>query len=131
MSDSGALITHYKDIEPSEFGAEAPGVSIRVLIDDERDGAPVYILRMIEIAPGGNTPDHSHPYEHENFVIEGKGEVMVEGEWSAIGKGSVVFVPPSVRHQYRNTGGDPLRFLCGIPAKRLQGAGRFKAADEG
>lgn len=112
-----AKVSHYGDIPAELFGDEAPGVTIRVLIDDEKDGAPVYVLRMIEIAPGGNTPDHSHPFEHENFVIDGSGSVMIEGEWHDVSPGDLIFVPPGVRHQYKNTGGETFRFLCGIPVQ--------------
>ena len=68
---SKGKVAHYTDIDAVEFGPTAPGAKIRVLIDDENDGAPVYKLRMIEIDPDGHSPDHSHPYEHENFVVEG------------------------------------------------------------
>jgi len=37
------------------------------------DDAPVYSYRVFTLEPGGNTPYHSHPYEHMNFVIERSG----------------------------------------------------------
>lgn len=120
MTEPMAKVTHYTDIPADAFGDEAPGVTIRLLIDEENDGAPVYVLRMIEIAPGGHTPHHGHPFEHENFVLEGSGTVLIDDDEREVGPGDVVFVPPGVRHQYRNAGGDTLRFLCGIPAKHLQ-----------
>lgn len=116
----GAKLAHYTEIPAEPFGEEAPGVSIRVLIDGERDGAPVYVLRMIEIAAGGNTPDHSHPFEHENYVLSGRGSLMIEGEWHPLSEGHVAFVPAGVRHQYRNDGPVPFTFLCGVPASRGQ-----------
>jgi len=119
MSDSRGKVVHYKQIDSKEFGPSAPGASIRVLIDDEHDRAPVYKLRMIEIKPGGHSPDHSHPYEHENFVVEGKGQVMLDGEWHDLKPGDVVYVPPSLRHQYRNSGEQTFKFLCGIPVESL------------
>lgn len=116
MSDkTEPKIVNYKDVTAKEFGDAAPGVRIRWLIDGESDGAPVYALRMIEIGEGGNTPDHAHPFEHENFVVSGNGEVMIEGEWHSLSAGDVVFVPSGVRHQYRNTGKETFKFLCGVP----------------
>ncbi len=81
MADAQAKVVHYTDVPAQTFGDSAPGTSIRWLIDDEHDGAPVYALRMIEIEPGEITPQHSHPYEHENFVVEGKGRLMIAGQW--------------------------------------------------
>ena len=114
-----AKVAHFEEIPAIVFGDEAPGVTIRRLIDEKLDGAPVYNLRMLDIARGGNTPDHAHPNEHENFVVSGSGEVMIEGNFHSVGPGDVVFVPPGIRHQYRNTGSEPFRFLCGIPVSKL------------
>jgi len=113
-------ITHFTSMPAQVFGAEAPGTSIRVLINDVHDGAPVYNMRMIEIEPGGHSPHHQHPYEHENYVLEGAGEVFIDGKTSPIGPGTVILVPPGVPHQYRNTGSSLLRFLCSVPVEKLR-----------
>jgi quercetin dioxygenase-like cupin family protein len=120
MSDNKptAKVVHFTDVPAEGFGDEAPGVSIRLLIDAEHDGAPVYVLRMIEVATGCRTPDHNHPFEHENFVVEGLGEVVIEGAGHQVAQGDVIFVPPGVQHTYRNTGEGTFSFLCGIPVSR-------------
>jgi quercetin dioxygenase-like cupin family protein len=115
------LVKHYTEIESARFGDQAPGTSIRVLISDMKEDAPVYNLRMIEIQPGGHSPDHSHPYEHENFIVEGTGEVMIDGNVYNLSPGTVILVPPGAQHQYRNSGDKPLKFLCGIPVEKLRG----------
>lgn len=117
---SEGKIVHYTEVPAHIYGDTAPGTSIRWLIDDDHDGAPVYALRMIEIEPGGHTPRHVHPYEHENFVVEGQGRVLMAGEWHTIRPGDVVLVPGNMEHCYENTGDKVLKFLCGIPVKRLQ-----------
>jgi quercetin dioxygenase-like cupin family protein len=119
-SEQVGKVVHYSDVPAQEFGATAPGTSIRWLIDDDHDDAPVYALRMVEIEPGGHSPRHSHPYEHENFVVEGQGRVLVNGTWHALKTGDVVFVPPSMEHTYENTGDTTFKFLCGIPVKKLR-----------
>lgn len=111
---SKGKVIKYTDVPAVEFGPSAPGASIRVLID-EKDGAPLYKLRMIEIEPGGNSPQHTHPYEHENFIVEGKGQLFLKGEWHDLNPGDVAFVPPGELHQYKNTGETTFKFLCGIP----------------
>lgn len=120
MSEIQGKVVHYTDVPAQAFGDEAPGTSIRWLIDDDHDGAPVYALRMIEVAPGGHTPRHSHPYEHENFIVAGEGRVWINGGWQAFEPGDVIFVPGGMEHTYENTGDTTLKFLCGIPVKRLQ-----------
>ena len=115
-----AKVMHYNEAAANIFGPEAPGTSIRVLISDENDGAPVYNMRMIEIEANGNTPDHSHPFEHENYIVEGKGQVMIEGEFYDLIPGDVVFVPPNARHQYKNVGESVFKFLCSVPVEKYR-----------
>lgn len=122
--ESKAKAIHYTDVPALAFGDEAPGVTIRWVIDEKADGAPNYALRVIEVQPGGHTPKHTHPFEHENYIVEGVGRVLIGDEWHSVGPGSVVFVPADVLHTYENTGDGPFRFLCGIPTSRhvYQGA---------
>lgn len=118
MTEPRAKAVHYTDVPALTFGDEAPGVTIRWVIDEKNDGAPNYALRMIEVQPGGHTPKHTHPYEHENFVVDGQGRVLLGEEWHEVEPGSVVFVPADLLHCYENTGAVPFRFLCGIPTSR-------------
>lgn len=121
MTEPKAKAIHYTEVPAQVFGDEAPGTTIRWVIDEVHDGAPNYALRVIEVAPGGHTPRHAHPYEHENFVIEGQGRVLLNGQWHEVGPGSVIFVPAGMEHTYENTGEMPFRFLCGIPTSRHMG----------
>ncbi len=50
----------------------AAGCKVRWLIG-EGDKAPTFAMREFEVEPGGHTPKHFHDYEHEVYVIEGKG----------------------------------------------------------
>jgi len=118
VTEPRAKAVHYTDVPALTFGDEAPGVTIRWVIDEKNDGAPNYALRMIEVQPGGHTPKHTHPYEHENFVVDGQGRVLLGEEWHEVEPGSVVFVPADLLHCYENTGAVPFRFLCGIPTSR-------------
>jgi quercetin dioxygenase-like cupin family protein len=92
----------------------AAGVEIRWLISKE-DEAPNFAMRMFELAPGGHTPLHRHPHEHEVFVLEGDGVFVYEGQEHAIGPEDVVFVPGGSEHNFKNTGDSALRFLCLVP----------------
>ena len=112
-------VVHYRDVPAKTFGDEAPGVTIRWLIDEEHDGAPFYAMRMIEVAPGGHTPRHTHPFEHENFIVVGEGRLLIGDEWHEVKPGDVAFVPGGIEHTYENAGESPFKFICSIPAARL------------
>jgi quercetin dioxygenase-like cupin family protein len=108
-------VVHHEKIElaPVEMQG-AKDVRIRCLIG-EQDGAPSFTMRQFLIAPGGYTPSHRHPYEHEVYVLEGAGVVLEAGVEHPLRPGTVVYVPPDQEHQFRNTGSTALKFLCLIP----------------
>ncbi len=108
-------VNHYEQVAQQSVEMEgSQGCQVRWLVG-EPDGAPNFAMRQFEVAPGGFTPRHSHPYEHEVFVLEGVGEVYEGDVAHEIKAGDVVFVRPNEIHQFRNGGTVPLKFLCLIP----------------
>ena len=92
------------------------GLSKRVAIGPEI-GASNFVMRIFEMQPGYASPYHSHPWEHEIYVIEGHGAaVNDEGKKATIQKGEVIFIPPDERHSLENTGSVSLQFICLVPA---------------
>ncbi len=92
----------------------AQGCQVRWLVGRE-DGAPNFAMRQFEVEPGGFTPRHHHPYEHEVYVLEGEGEVWEGDRRHPIRGGDVILVRPDELHQFRNTSTQSLKFLCLIP----------------
>jgi quercetin dioxygenase-like cupin family protein len=96
----------------SEEGAQ--GVNIRWLIS-KPEGAPNFAMRLFELSPGGYTPLHTHAWEHEVFIVEGRAEVTTKDGPLAVTAGDAVFVAPEDLHQFRNTGAGAMKMLCLIP----------------
>ncbi len=90
------------------------GVTMRLLIGRE-DGAPNFAMRQFTVQPGGHTPLHQHNYEHEVLVQGGFGEVQMGEQSHPLTVGSVLLVPANLTHQFRNTGDEPLQFICMVP----------------
>ena len=108
-------VTHVLEVPENPVEMEgARDCTVRWLIS-ERDGAPNFAMRHFELAPGGHTPRHRHPYEHEIFVLEGEGVAMEGDQPRPMKAGDVLLVGPDEVHQFRNTGNQPLRMLCLIP----------------
>ncbi len=91
---------HYLD-EPLEeiTVAGAKGVSMRTVIG-EKEGAPNFNMRIISFEPDGQSPSHSHDYEHEIYIVKGAGRVEVDGERHAIKPGDVVYIPANADHHF-------------------------------
>jgi quercetin dioxygenase-like cupin family protein len=81
------------------------------------DGTPSFSFRVFTIEPGGHTPYHTHPFEHLNSIIEGRGVLVNEaGEESPVSQGDFALVLPGEKHQYWNTSADqPFRMICAVP----------------
>ncbi len=106
----------YADVTPTIIDNEkAKRVAARVVVG-KADGATNFWMRVFEIGTGGNTPRHSHAWEHEMFFHAGQGEVLCDGKWTPVAAGSAVLVPGSSEHQIRNTGTEPLVLVCLVPS---------------
>jgi quercetin dioxygenase-like cupin family protein len=90
----------------------AQGVRLRLLIG-EPDGAPNFAMRLISFDAGGRSPHHSHPYEHETFIVSGSGAVEIDGETFSLSKGDSVYVPANAVHHFEAN--DAMEIICVIP----------------
>jgi quercetin dioxygenase-like cupin family protein len=90
------------------------GVTIRWLWA-EQDGVPNFALRLFEVQPGASTFFHTHPYEHELYVLSGQAVLRSKDGERALAANDTAFVPENEGHQLVNTGRSTLRFLCAIP----------------
>src|SRR6185436_2869791 len=85
-------VNHFDAVEQQPVHMEdAEGCQVRWLLG-ERDGAPNFSMRQFEVAPGGFTPRHSHPYEHEVYVLDGEGIVFEGDREHSLKPGVVVLV---------------------------------------
>jgi quercetin dioxygenase-like cupin family protein len=91
-----------------------PGVSIRYPILEEF-GAPGFEMRYFELGPGASSSEDLHPYEHEVFVLQGRGVLVLEGREYSLRPRDAILIAPDERHQLRQEGAEPLGFLCVVP----------------
>jgi quercetin dioxygenase-like cupin family protein len=110
-------VVHLESVEKVMAKMEgASGISKQVPIS-RNDGSPSFSFRVFTFDPGGHTPFHTHPNEHINYVIEGRGAVVTEsGEEREIRKGDFALILPNEKHQYRNrSASEPLVMICAVP----------------
>ena len=116
-------VNHYEQVEQNAVDMQgAEGCSVRWLVG-EQEGAPNFAMRQFEVTRGGHTPRHTHPYEHEVFVLEGEGVVLEGDAEHPLTAGDVVYVRPDEVHQFRNTGQSPMKFICLVPTTHDCAAG--------
>ena len=90
----------------------ADGSTIRVLLDAEAGGARNQSLAEALLAPGQATERHYHAETEELYVVlDGEGEMEIEGERREVRPGDAILITAGAWHQIR-AGAEELRFLC-------------------
>jgi mannose-6-phosphate isomerase-like protein (cupin superfamily) len=101
-----------RSLEQAEPFTTADGSTIRELL-----GLPTAPVRNQSLAEatlneGQETERHYHAESEEiYYVVEGSGEMELDGERRPVSVGDAVLIPPGARHQIR-ADADGLRFLC-------------------
>ena len=101
-------------VPASEVEEGASGVTIQWLLDQQQ-GAQNFSMRRFVIDPGGFTPLHEHPWEHEVYILSGSGAVATTQGDVALEPGDAVLVEPNETHRFKATGEEPLTLLCLVP----------------
>lgn len=119
MAEHTAHIRNIDDVPTAPVAMEGvKGASMAIMAGREH-GAPTFSMRHFRVEPGGHTPRHRHDYEHEVFVVSGRGEVLLGGDYRPIRGGDVILVPADEEHQFRAAAeGEGIRFLCVVPVER-------------
>ncbi len=107
-------VTRYSDTKPVN---EVEGVSRRDILTAD-DGATHVSMHLLEITTHASTPTHHHPWEHEIYVVAGKGIVVGEHGSTPIAEGNVVFIPANETHCFVNTSTETLRYINMEPLKK-------------
>jgi len=74
--------------------------------------AEVLDPRFVRIPPGKFNENHKHAHETVFVVMQGTGEIHVDGRVVEVRPGDLVFVPRWSMHQSRNTGSEELIILA-------------------
>jgi quercetin dioxygenase-like cupin family protein len=104
----------YSDVPTTAYSDAAPGVIRRVLVGREV-GAKDFIVRYFTVPAGGHTAFDQHEHQHGVVVVQGKGQVLLGGEWHDISVGDAVFTDTNEIHQFKAAGEEQLGFICVIP----------------
>jgi mannose-6-phosphate isomerase-like protein (cupin superfamily) len=106
------LAVHVSSRDRAEAFTTLDGSTIRVLLDAAAGGAANQSLAEAELAAGDETQRHYHARTEEIYVLlEGSGEMEVDGERANVGPGDAILIPRGAWHQIR-AGERGVRFLC-------------------
>ena len=111
------IVRSIDDVEAMQVTESgASGTTIRWLLKHS-DGVPTFAMRYFVVQPGGSTPRHAHPWEHEVYVINGTCTAFCEGETRRVTQAHAIYIEPNAIHSFAYEGNDDLIFLCMIPVQ--------------
>ena len=71
------------------------------------------VIAHVEIAPGAAAGRHTHPGEEISYIMEGEGELLIEGQPARkVKTGDGFVVPAGLKHDARNTGTQVLKLVA-------------------
>jgi mannose-6-phosphate isomerase-like protein (cupin superfamily) len=68
-------------------------------------------LVLMSIEPGEDIGEETHDVDQVLVFVKGSGEAVLNGQRSAVSKHSLVVVPAGTRHNFINTGKEPLKLF--------------------
>jgi quercetin dioxygenase-like cupin family protein len=87
------------------------GVVTTLLVGSERVPGAGFTSGLTSFPPGRSAPLHSHNCGEQVIVLEGEGEVEVDGQATRLGKHDSAYISAGKSHRYNNVGATPLLIL--------------------
>lgn len=87
------------------------------LIDRAVTATAGLMAGIAEVEPGqGAKVPHRHLQPELYYILDGVGELTIDGILTTVAAGTAVFIPSNAWHQLRNGSSDMLRLLYVLPA---------------
>ncbi|MEF8836968.1 MAG: cupin domain-containing protein [Candidatus Bipolaricaulota bacterium] len=94
---------------------DAECVEKEVLLGDPED-VKTFAMRRFTLGAEGHTPFHGHDWEHEVYVLAGKGKIRTDNREEVLSAGDAVYVPANEEHQFVSES-EGFTFLCLVPRR--------------
>jgi quercetin dioxygenase-like cupin family protein len=94
--------------------AQNPGLQRTIVqrADVSVSGREAVVARL-EVAPGITVGRHTHPGDEMTYVLEGEGELLIEGQPPRkLKAGDAFVIPAGIVHDGRNTGTTPMKLVA-------------------
>lgn len=86
------------------------GIAVKMLVD-QRLGAVLHSLFMVEYQPGGVAQPHDHPLEESYYIVEGEVVATANDDEFTLRAGDVFWTGVGCIHAFYNRSGERVRWL--------------------
>src|SRR5438874_13497603 len=70
------------------------------------------VIARVEVAPQARAGRHTHPGDEISYVMEGEGEILIDGQAPRkVKAGDGFVIPAGAKHDAHNTGTQPLKLV--------------------
>ncbi len=114
-------VKKYEEISLAEVTMDGVKNTLKANVIGAPEGWSDYTLRVFRIGKDGYTPRHRHDWEHVNYIIKGRGRLLIDDTWHELSANDFAFVPPNVEHQFVNPYDEDFEFICIVPNRGAYG----------
>ena len=70
------------------------------------------VVARVELAPAAKAGRHTHPGDEISYILEGEGEILIDGQAPRkVKAGDGFVIPAGAKHDAHNTGTQPLKLV--------------------
>ena len=102
---------HVIKVDEVPVFARGDGVETTRLIGREHAPDTVFISGLTRFPPGRNAPLHSHNCAEQVTLLEGEGEVEIDGVKTRLGRYDTTYIPAEKPHRFNNVGDTPMLIM--------------------
>lgn len=106
--ETGPTIVKIEDVRVLERGS---GIRTWPLITHHNAAGAKFTTGMSVYPKGLGAPMHKHNCDEQVTLLEGQGEVEVDGTITPLVRYDTTYIPAGKVHAFRNTGDEPMRIL--------------------
>jgi|SRR5580704_2524711 quercetin dioxygenase-like cupin family protein len=93
--------------------AQNPGIKRTIVKTQDVSGGHQAVIASVIIAPGASAGRHTHPGEEITYIIEGEGEILIDGQPPLqVKAGDGFVIPAGAIHDAHNTGTLPIKMAA-------------------
>ncbi|MDD4237891.1 MAG: cupin domain-containing protein [Desulfotomaculaceae bacterium] len=109
------FVGNVKDLEVIKVNAPDAVNAFKKTLIGPLEGWEGWVMRLFSLKNGGQSPCHSHPWPHINYILRGQGTISIDGKETPLTEGSVAYVPANSLHQFSSTVTEDFDFICIVP----------------
>lgn len=98
-------------------GTQVPGaqeISKRIVFGPHKDW-PDHVMRCFTLEGSAAVPLHTHDWPHYVVVLQGRGELHINGQVHGLDSWSWAHIPPHSEHSFVKVSSEQFVFLCIVP----------------